>query len=195
MLKKKLVLFILLAVGMVPVQAHHVLGRPAYAVGEDGTTPPSLELETQLGDYFVTMMSFPAFLDPKDQGRMNLYASRIDNGSSFHGEVTFKLYENGWFASDQMETLGIQKIDDGVYRQPFMVSEEGDYVIRAEFHSDGQPYIVEFPITVGDPAPIGPIGLALVALAALLVGVNVVQRRRLGRLKATRHHDEVRTEP
>jgi len=43
-----------------PVQAHHVLGRPSYSLSEDSTTPPSMQVETQIGDYYVTYMAFPA---------------------------------------------------------------------------------------------------------------------------------------
>ena len=45
----------------VPVQAHHVLGRPSYSLNEDSTTPPSMQVETQIGDYYITYMVFPAF--------------------------------------------------------------------------------------------------------------------------------------
>jgi len=51
-------------------QAHHVIGRPAYNLNEDSNTPPSIQMETQIGDYFVTYMVFPAFplqfLTPKN---------------------------------------------------------------------------------------------------------------------------------
>ena len=32
--------------------AHHVLGRPAYSLNEDSNTPPSMQVETQIGDTF-----------------------------------------------------------------------------------------------------------------------------------------------
>jgi len=42
--------------------AHHVLGRPAYALNENSNTPPSMQLETVIGDYFVNYMVFPPSL-------------------------------------------------------------------------------------------------------------------------------------
>ena len=84
--------FVLLSVFLINnVFAHHVLGRPAYSLGADSNTPPSMQVETQIGEYFVTYMAFPAFPKPNQRGRVNLYASRIDNGNTFNGDVIFKV--------------------------------------------------------------------------------------------------------
>jgi hypothetical protein len=166
-------------------QAHHVLGRPAYSLSADSNTPPSLQVETQIGDYFVTYMAFPAFPKPNEQGRVNLYASRIDNGAPFDGKVTFKVRDDSWFAGEE-ETLGMQPIDDNVYRQGFIFNKEGNYIITAEFESGGEPYRIDFPLRIGDPAPIGPIGITLGVLVGVLVIVNILQRKRRFRLKAQR---------
>jgi hypothetical protein len=171
-----------------PVYAHHVLGRPAYSLSSDSNTPPSLQVETQIGDYFVTYMAFPAFPKPNEQGRVNLYASRIDNGAPFDGSVRFKVRDDSWFSTNQ-EILGTQKIDDNVYRQGFLFSKEGNYIITAEFESGGEPYSIDFPLRIGDPASVGPIGLTLAILVVVLVLVNVIQRKRRFRLKAVRERD------
>jgi hypothetical protein len=179
---------LLICLCSLPVYAHHVLGRPAYSLGSDSNTPPSLQVETQIGDYFVTYMAFPAFPKPNEQGRVNLYASRIDNGVPFEGHVTFKVRDDSWFAANQ-ETLGTQNIDDNVYRQGFLFSKEGNYIITAEFESGGEPYTIDFPLRIGDPAPVGPIGITLAILVAVLFLVNVIQRKRRFRLKAVRERD------
>lgn len=171
-----------------PVYAHHVLGRPAYSLGSDSNTPPSLQVETQIGDYFVTYMAFPAFPKPNEQGRVNLYASRIDNGVPFDGNVTFKVRDDSWFNANE-ETLGSQDIDGNVYRQGFVFSREGNYIITAEFESGGEPYTIDFPLRIGDPTPIGPIGITVAILVSVLVMVNVIQRKRRFRLKAVRERE------
>src|SRR5210317_1297927 len=153
------------------VLAHHVLGRPSYSLSEDSNTPPSMQIETQIGEYFVTYMAYPAFPKPKESGRVNLYASRIDNGNTFDGEVTFKVKDDSWF-SDKVEMLGVQKIDDGVYRQGFIFNEAGKYIITAEFEAGGEPYIIDFPLQIGEPAPVGPLGLAVSVIVLVIVGVN-----------------------
>ena len=56
----KLLTILMLCVAQ-SASAHHVLGRPAYSLSEDSNTPPSLAIETQIGDFFVTYMVFPAF--------------------------------------------------------------------------------------------------------------------------------------
>lgn len=172
---------------VIPAYAHHVLGRPAYSLNEDSNTPPSMEIETQIGKYYVTMMAFPAFPKPGQRGRVNLYAVRIDNGESYKGTVTFKVRKDSWFDSEQ-EILGTQPADDRVYRQGFAFHKAGNYIIRAEFESSGEPYRLDFPVRIGSPVPIGPIGLTVGSLAVLLIGVNIFQRRRLQRLQASQYH-------
>ena len=169
--------------------AHHVLGRPSYSLGEDSNTPPSMQVETQIGDYYVTYMAFPAFPKANEPGRVNLYASRIDNGQSFPGKVTFSVMDDSWFSS-KIETIGSQMSDDSVFRQGFIISEDGNYIIRAEFESGGEPYIIDFPLRIGEPLPIGPLGISVAIIFLILISVNVIQRRRLQRMKTGRHHAE-----
>jgi len=132
-------------------------------------------------------MAFPAFPKPNEAGRVNLYATRIDNGATYIGEVTFKVRDDSWFKSEQ-ETLGTQEIDDGVYRQGFEFKRAGDYIITAEFESNGEPYIIDFPLRIGDPVSLGPIGVIVVVVVLVLLGVNITQRKRLRRIKAQQHH-------
>lgn len=171
----------------VVVEAHHVLGRPSYSLGSDSNTPPSLQVETQIGDYYVTYMAFPAFPQPNEQGRVNFYASRIDNGAPFDGDVTFKVRDDSIFATTQ-ETLGVQKIDDNVYRQGFIFKNEGNYIVTAEFESGGERYQIDFPLRIGEPTRVGPIGVTLAVLGIVLIAVNVLQCKRKFRLKAQRAH-------
>lgn len=178
--------FILLALLLLvcpSIYAHHVLGRPAYSLNEDSNTPPSMQVETQIGKYYVTFMAFPAFPKPNEPGRVNLYASKIDNGTPYIGKVTFKARKDVWFSRDY-EILGTQEIDDNVYRQSFQFHAAGDYIIAAEFQSDNEPYTIEFPLRIGDPAPVGPIGITVGLLLLILLSVNFVQRKRKHRLVA-----------
>jgi len=180
-----------LLVWTLPALAHHVLGRPAYSLNEDSNTPPSMEVETQVGHYFVTFMAFPAFPRPGEPGRVHLYASRIDNGEPFQGEVRFSVRDDTWFGADA-ELLGVQPPDDNVYRQGFVFRETGNYIVTAAFESGGEPHVIDFPLRIGDPAPIGPVGIAIGAIVLVLVGVNIAQRRRLQGLKARAHQAELR---
>ncbi len=162
--------------------AHHVLGRPNYSLNEDSNTPPSMQGEVQIGDYFVTYMAFPAFPRPESRGRINLYVARIDDGTPFQGEVTFKVRKNAWFSwlgiDNNKEKLGLQPPDDNVFRQGFLFHEAGDYIISAEFQAGGEPYTIEFPLRIGEPTPVGPIGIVVGLLLIVLVTVSVIQRRR-----------------
>jgi len=176
-MKSFFLLLLLMAAWVPPAQAHHVLGRPAYSLNEDSNTPPSMQVETQIGDYYVTYMVFPAFPRPNEPGRINLYARRMDDNQPFPGQVTFKVRDDNWFHSNE-ETLGVQPPVDNVFRQNFQFLKDGDYIITASFEADGAPYIIDFPLRIGKPSAIGPIGMAIAAIAILLLAVNLIQRKR-----------------
>jgi hypothetical protein len=159
-----------------------VLGRPSYGLNEDSNTPPSAQVETQVGAYFLTYMAFPAFPRPDEPGRVHLYISRIDNGEPFQSRVTFKVRKNSWFSS-AVDVLGVQDADDNVFRQGFLFHNTGDYIVTAQFEADGQAYSVEFPLRIGEPWPLGLAGLVVGVVVIALVGVNLVQRKRLLRAK------------
>ena len=175
-----------------PAVAHHVLGRPSYSLNEDSNTPPAMQAEVQIGDYLVTYMVYPAFPRPKHPGRINLYASRIDDGTPYDGQVTFKARSDSWRSwfgiGGQAEKLGRQPPDDNVFRQGYLFDQAGDYIISAEFQADGELYVVDFPLRIGEPAPIGPMGIVVGVLIAVLVTVSVVQRRRAmtGKIRGAR---------
>jgi len=165
-----------------PAYAHHVIGRPAYNWNEDSNTPPSMQVDIQMGDYFITYMVFPAFPKPNEPGRINLYAKRIDNDKPFTGKISFTVRDDSWFSNNE-ERIGVQTVDDNVFRQRFLFRKPGAYIITAEFNDGGMPYIVDFPLQIGPPSRIGIIGAVVGLTVGLLVIVNIIQRRRLTRMK------------
>ena len=165
------------------VLAHHVLGRPAYSLNEDSNTPPSMEVETQIGDYYVTYMVFPAFPRPGEKGRINVNASRIDNGNTFNGKMTFTVRDDGWFSDPHEEVIGTQEVYVGVFRQGFLFKQKGDYIITASFESGGEPYRIDFPLRIGKTSSMGPVGIALILILFILIVVNLLQRKRIVREK------------
>ena len=172
--------------------AHHVLGRPAYSLSEDSNTPSSLQAETRIGDYFVTYMVFPAFPKPERPGRISLYVTRIDDGALYVGEVAFTVREASWLAwiglGGGEAGIGIQSLDDGVFRQAFSFHRTGDYIISAAFDADGERHVIDFPLRVGPPSTVGPIGIAVGLLAIVLLSVTLIQRRRTmtGKIRSAR---------
>lgn len=160
-----------------PSQAHHVLGRPAYSLSGDGSTPSAAQLELQVGSYFVTMMAFPGIIRPGEPGRIKLYAMHIETGERLDVPVTFQARDDGWLPADP-ETLGTQGAVDLVYTQDFLFRDAGDYLLSAVFEAGGEPYRVDFPLRVGTPVPWPTLGAAGLAIAAALGGAAVVQRRR-----------------
>lgn len=175
------------------VTAHHVLGRPAYSLNEDSNTPPSMNIETRIGNYFVTAMVYPAFPKPGEAGRINLYATHIDSGKPLGTGVVFSVRDDNWFQSTP-EKLGAQVLDDNVYRQGFIFSQEGNYIISAAFEDKGEAYTIDFPLRVGNPLPIGLLGLIVLVVVVLLAGVSLIQRKRLMHSKMRVARDERREE-
>jgi hypothetical protein len=181
-------------VSSAPAEAHHVLGRPSYSLNEDSNTPPSMQAEMEIGDYFVTYMVFPAFPKPNEPGRINLYASHLETGAAFQGKVTFTVRDGGlssWSSGNHEDVLGTQPVDDNVFRQGFLFATEGDYIVTASFEADGEPYAIDFPLRVGAPSSMGPIGAVVAILIVVLVGISLIQRRRAmtGKVRATQDSD------
>lgn len=171
--------------------AHHVLGRPSYALNEDSNTPSAMQVETQIGDYFVNYMVYPAFPRAEVPGRINLYISPIGDGTPFDGEVTFKVKDDAWFAGEE-EILGTQGIDDAVFRQGFQFSRDGNYIITATFNANGEPYVIDFPLRIGSPSAIGPLGIAVGVVVMILLTVSMLKRRHLLRSKIRQTREERR---
>ncbi|MCP4186930.1 MAG: hypothetical protein GY763_04915 [Gammaproteobacteria bacterium] len=179
---RQLLIFIVTVLISAQAVSHHVLGRPAYSLNENSNTPPSMNIETQIGNYFVTAMVFPAFPKPNEAGRVHFYATHLDSGEPLNTDVIFRVKDNGWFSNHE-EKLGAQVLDDSVYRQGFIFQQQGDYIITAEFVADNQPYTIDFPMTVGNPAPVGPLGIAITIIVFILMAVSIVQRKRLIRAR------------
>lgn len=177
--------------------AHHVLGRPSYNLSEDSTTPPSAQIEVILGAYQITFMAFPAFPKPEEQGRLNLYIAALSDDSPFQGEVTFSVRDDSWFnflTDGNREIIGRQSLDGQVFRQGFIFKETGDYLVTASFESGGEPYKVDFPLRVGTPPPVGPVGLTIAVLMLVLIGVNIINRKRLGRVQISRRNPRLQSD-
>ena len=169
------------------VSAHHVLGRPSYSLNEDSNTPPAMQAELQMGSYTILYMAFPAFPKANENGRINIHASHISSGESYTGEMTFKVTDDSWFSS-KTESLGVQQADDAVFRQGFIFSEEGDYIISVEFDEGEHHHVIDFPLRVGPPAAIGPIGITVGIVLAFLLIASLSNRHKLQRARTKRHH-------
>ncbi|NQV57068.1 MAG: hypothetical protein HQ503_14505 [Rhodospirillales bacterium] len=174
--------------------AHHVLGRPAYSLNEDSNTPPAMQGESQIGDYFVTYMIYPAFPKPGEPGRINLYIKHRDTNQSYQGKVTFMTRNDSWLSKigldNESENLGVQPNDANVYRQGYVYHETGDYLVSAQFGAGDDAHVLEFPLRVGAPSMLGPIGMVIGALAIFLFFTNLFFRRRAMSVKLRQAHDK-----
>lgn len=192
--------FVLLSLLMVtPLFAHHILGRPSYSLNEDSNTPPSMQAELQAGSYDVLYMAYPAFPKVNEPGRININASHSVTGKTYVGKMTFRVKHNSWLSSEwlpeewfstESELLGVQKIDDGVFRQSFVFREDGNYTILAEFSEGEHTHIMSFPLRVGAPALISPMGYAVGLVIIVLLISSVARREKLQRQRIKRHHEE-----
>ena len=167
------------------VRAHHVLGRPAYSLNEDSNTPPSMQIEARIGSYFISMMAYPAFVRPGEPGRIHLYATHEKTGQPYTGKVTFSVRDDVLFGTAENENLGIQPPDDAVYRQGIVFKEKGEYIVSAFFEAGGEPYTIDFPMTVGDPLPVRSLfigGLVLATALFLAFAARVLRGRKRRRV-------------
>jgi hypothetical protein len=82
-----------------------------------------------------------------------------------------------------------------VYRQGFEFKQAGNYIISAQFQADNEPYVIDFPLTIGNPGIFRSTGtfvlsMFIIAIVLLLVTVNVLIKRKLLRLKTSRSASE-----
>ncbi len=162
--------------------AHHVLGRPAYIWNEDSRTPPAILVETLIGHYTVNMMIYPAFPKAGEESRVKLYATHLDTHVPLSEPVHFFVSDDRWWGDKRREALGTQMPTDNIYRQVVVFSEEADYILTAEFMAQGEPYIVDLPVRIGERTEWWPPALAVGIIGGVLGLVAFKKRRRLHRV-------------
>ena len=171
-----------------PTSAHHILGRPSYSLNEDSNTPPSMQVEVQLGDLLVTTMVYPAFPRLGVPGRFNLYAKHT-NGRLYKGEVEFSVRKITWLSwfgmGEESREIGRQLPDDNVFRQAFRLDREGDFLVTATLDIDG-----DFPLRVGEAPMIGALEIIIALVVLTIAAVTLVQRRRAMVGKVREMHDD-----
>ena len=161
-----------------PAFAHHILGRPAYSYNGDSSTPPSISLEVQIGHFNVTAMAFPVELKVREPVRIKVYATRLDSDARFNGEVAFSVRDDSWLSSKE-EQVATQTMDDnGVYSQNLEFRHDGNYIVTAKFDADGEPYVIDFPVSVGKPVPVTFLVSAAALLGLVLWVITAIKRRR-----------------
>ena len=97
--------------------------------------------------------------------------------------MSFTVRNDSWFGDENEENIGTQEVYDGVFRQGFLFKENGNYIITAKFESDGEPYIIDFPLQIGESSSMIPVGIAIGTIVFGLISVNIFQRKRLMRDK------------
>jgi len=176
-----------------PTSAHHILGRPSYSLNEDSNTPPSMQVEVQLGDLLVTTMVYPAFPRLGVPGRFNLYAKHT-NGRLYKGEVEFSVRKITWLSwfgmGEESREIGRQLPDDNVFRQAFRLDREGDFLVTATLDIDGEPHMIDFPLRVGEAPMIGALEIIIALVVLTIAAVTLVQRRRAMVGKVREMHDD-----
>lgn len=177
--------------------AHHVLGRPAYQLNEDSNTPSAIQGEVMIGGYLANYMVFPAFPKPGQPGRISFHASGLEDGHAFEGKVSFWVGESsglGAFGLDpEPHRLGVQNIDDGVFRQAFTFAEAGDYLVSIRFTSGGEPHAIDFPLRVGAGPGLGMtsvLAICLVVALGLVLALAYRRQAMTGRIRETLERGE-----
>ncbi|HJM61971.1 MAG: hypothetical protein QF726_04625 [Alphaproteobacteria bacterium] len=179
-----------ICLAVAPTSAHHILGRPSYSLNEDSNTPPSMQVEVQLGDLFVTTMVYPAFPRLGVPSRINLYAKHTD-GQLYTGEVGFSVRKITWLSwfglGEESREIGRQLPDDNVFRQAFRLDREGDFLITVTLNVNGEPHMIDFPLRVGEAPMIGVLDIIIALVVLTIVAVTLVQRRRtmVGKVRET----------
>jgi len=184
---RRLASFALLALlASTPVLAHHILGIPHYKYSEDYPQIPYLEVMAQAGAYDLDFTHFPGFPRPGERIRCKLYVRDRESGAAFREPLLVEVARRAfpWGTEPAGEPFTI-RTGDGPEQNDYKFFVTFDaaeaYELRVHFPNGDLMEEIPFPVVVGKtddrPLILGAAGL----LAAAIVSVAVVKRRRRSR--------------
>jgi len=158
--------------------AHHILGIPHYAYDESYPQAPVITYAVDAGPYRVQVTGYPGKPAPGELARVHAYVVRSDDPSAIYaGPVEARLERDGFFGSSLVWGPAPARFEENLHKLSPRFGAEGRYLLRLEMELDGQPYDIDCPLFVGEPA--SATGTVLVWGAAMLVLVVLVRAARI----------------
>lgn len=184
----RLKLCVLTILGMVLLAespaAHHIMGIPHYAYSENYPQAPVITYKMAAGPCILEMTGYPGKPVPEEITQMHAYIyNKADKSDVFDGPVEAYVFRES-LGERQVVFGPVQtRFEDKLHKFSPVYREAGKYLVRVEMEIEGQPYEIDLPIVVGDPAnPLAGLlgwGLSLGLLLIVIRAIKIKRRRAL----------------
>lgn len=165
--------------------AHHILGIPHYAYDESYPQAPVITYSVDAGPYLVKVTGYPGKPAPGELAQVHAYIVRRDDASAIYaGAVEARLERDGWLGPSVVWGPSATRFEENLHKLAPRFGEAGRYRLRLELDLEGQPYEIDFPLVVGEPASPGATLAGWVAALLLLVVCVRAARIKLERRRA-----------
>jgi hypothetical protein len=168
---------LIVAVFAHPASAHHILGIPHYAYDEQYPQAPVLTYLVDTGPFTIQMTGYPGKPSPGEPCALNVYIRYRETGVPLDVPVELVVYRDRLIGEDPVVygPLGAS-LEDAVYKFHPKFGGEANYLARITFEHDGEPWIVDLPMVVGEPgSPWAVVAGVVIAVVAFLIIIRAVR--------------------
>jgi hypothetical protein len=165
--------------------AHHILGIPHYAYDESYPQAPVITYAVEAGPYLVKVTGYPGKPAPNELSQVHAYIVRSDDSAAIYsGAIAARLERDGLLGPSVVWGPTAMRFESNLHKLAPQFGDEGRYRLRLEMELEGQPYEIDFPMVVGEPASATATLLGWAGAVALLVVVVRAARIKLERRRA-----------
>ena len=133
--------------------AHHIMGIPHYAYDESYPQAPVITYAVEAGPYTIKVTGYPGKPGPGELAQIHAYVVRTADASAIYdGPIEARLERDGLFGPTVIWGPTSTRFEENLHKLAPQFGDEGHYRIRLEMQLEGQPYEVDFPMVVGEPA-------------------------------------------
>jgi hypothetical protein len=163
--------------------AHHILGIPHYAYDESYPQAPVITYAVEAGPYLIKVTGYPGRPAPHELAQVHAYVVRRDDPASIYAEaIAARLERDGLLGPSVVWGPTTTRFESNLHKLSPQFGAEGRYRLRLEMQLEGQPYEIDFPLVVGEPASATTTlllwGGALAAFVVLVRAARIKLERR-----------------
>ncbi len=156
------------------LDAHHIMGIPHYAYDKNYPQAPVITYKVAAGPYIVELTGYPGKPVPGEMAQMHAYVYRKGaKRDVFTGKIVARVDKKELGGRRTVFGPVTTRFEEKLHKFSPTYKEAGKYIVRFEMQIEGQPYQIDLPIVVGDPA--SPLGVVAKWLGALVLFVVVIR--------------------
>jgi len=134
-------------------RAHHIMGIPHYSYDEAYPQAPVITYAVEAGPYVVNMTGYPGRPAPHELAEVHAYVRRsADESDVYSGPIRARVERDGLFGPELVWGPTETRFEENLHKLAPTFGDAGNYRVRLELMLEGQPYELDFPLVVGEPA-------------------------------------------